>query len=97
MSDQSWAKDQLKEIMEGSSLKTLYKVLLADPIQLLEMENALLYVAQKKSEAYFKAIKNPDNPTTLAFNWVNKDQKLAQAVLVLQHKQIVISDIPMYQ
>lgn len=92
-----WAKAQVKEIMEGTSLKTLYKQLLALPTELLEVEMALLYVAQKKASSYHNAINNPAmNPTTLSFNWVGKDSQLAQAELVLHHKQISTSDIAMY-
>jgi hypothetical protein len=96
MNEMTWAKEQLQEIMNASSLKTKYKTLLTTPLELEELEKSLLIIAKAKSVAYKNAQLPNHNPTELGFNSVNKYPELAEATLQLQHNMIDLTEISIF-
>lgn len=88
---QQWAKEQLKNIMDGGQ-KTRYKALSGVPNDLEKVENAFLMVAQSKKQAYTQAY---EAVLLESFNSYNGNLDVSNAILELQHYFVDINEISM--
>lgn len=89
----AWTKKELASIMEGN--KTRYKVLVSDPAQLLEVENALLLVAKHKAQAYENATSGKVDDHQSASNWIAQNPELVKSIRILGYNFINVGDISM--
>lgn len=84
----AWARDQLREAMEGN--KTRYKELTANAEAVADAEAAVLLIASRKKGAYERARQGINDG---AFGWVQSDPDLAAATSVLNRLHVQSNDI----
>jgi hypothetical protein len=87
----AWAKKELKAIMDDSN-KTRYKALVSTPNDLLSLEEAFLFIANSKAQAYKSSMLGNYQQS---FNWVNENSDMAKSILLLQQNIIAINDVAM--